>query len=169
MTKSRIVSSSHLVSEKAAELSEYEYGLMVSWHAFQRWVSRCMAAAGYGDLASLDILVLHSVNHRNRAKRLADICFTLNVEDTHTVTYALKKLLKADLVTAEKRGKEVFYTTSDQGRDACQKYREVREACLVDAFQGLGGVDSQEITDAARTLRALSGLYDQAARSATSL
>ncbi len=169
MTRNRIVASAHLVSEKAAELSEYEYGLMVGWNAFQRWITRCMAAAGYGDLSSLDIMVLHSTNHRGRAKRLADLCFTLNVEDTHTVNYALKKLQKGGLVTSEKRGKEVFYQASDLGRQACQTYRDVREACLVDAFQALGGVDAAEIADTARTLRALSGLYDQAARSATSL
>ena len=169
MSRDRIVSSAHLVSDQAAELSEYEYGLMVGWNAFQRWITRCMAAAGYGDLSSLDIMVLHSANHRDRAKRLADICFTLNVEDTHTVNYALKKLLKADLVAAEKRGKEVFYQTSETGREACRKYREVRETCLVDAFQALGGVNPDDIHDTARTLRALSGLYDQAARSATSL
>lgn len=169
MPRNRIVSSAHLVSEKAAELSEYEYGLIVGWHAFQRWVARCMTAAGYPDLGTLDVLVLHSVNHRDRAKRLADLCFTLNVEDTHTVNYALKKLQKAGLVGSEKRGKEAFYSATETGRAACETYREVREACLVDAFEALGGLDAEEITDTARTLRALSGLYDQAARSATSL
>lgn len=169
MTKSRIVSSAHLVSENAAELSEYEYGLIVGWHAFQRWISRCMAAAGYGELGPLDVLVLHSVNHRDRQKRLADICFTLNVEDTHTVNYALKKLLKLELVVSERRGKEAFYSVTEKGQEACATYREVRESCLVDAFEALGGLDPEEITDTARTLRALSGLYDQAARSATSL
>ena len=33
----RIVSSSHLVSEKVAELSEVEYGLIVGWNAFGKW------------------------------------------------------------------------------------------------------------------------------------
>lgn len=169
MTKNRIVSSAHLVSENAAELSEYEYGLIVGWHAFQRWISRCMAAAGFGDLGPLDVLVLHSVNHRDRQKRLADICFTLNVEDTHTVNYSLKKLVKGGLVSSEKRGKEAFYAVTETGQAACEAYREVRESCLVDAFEALGGLDAREITDTARTLRALSGLYDQAARSATSL
>jgi predicted MarR family transcription regulator len=169
MTRSRIVSSAHLVSDQAAELSEYEYGLIVGWHAFQRWIARCMAAAGYPDLGALDVLVLHSVNHRGRDKRLADLCFALNVEDTHTVNYALKKLVKAGLVGSEKRGKEVFYRTTEAGAEACAAYREVREACLVDAFQALGGVGAQELSDTARSLRALSGLYDQAARSAASL
>ena len=36
MTKSRIVSSSHLVAEGAAETSELEYGLFVATNAFNR-------------------------------------------------------------------------------------------------------------------------------------
>ena len=47
-SKSRIVSSSHLVAEGAAETSELEYGLFVATNAFNRWIVRCMAAAGVG-------------------------------------------------------------------------------------------------------------------------
>lgn len=168
MTRERIVSSQHLVSEQAAELSEYEYGLIVAGNAFNRWVVRCMAAAGHPDFNSTDVLVLHTVNHRGREKRLTDIGFTLNIDDTHIVNYALKKLLKAGLVEAEKRGKERFYRTSARGRAVCERYREVREACLVEAFVSMGTVEKDAVADAAHRLRALSGLYDQAARSATS-
>jgi predicted MarR family transcription regulator len=103
-----IVSSAHLVSEQGAELSAFEYGLIVSSHAFERWIVRCAAAAGCGDLSSLDVLVLHSTNHREREKRVGDICFVLNVEDTHTVTYALKKLVRLGLVDRRRQGKESF-------------------------------------------------------------
>src|SRR5262245_28170983 len=58
-----IVSSAHLVSEKSAELSEFEFGLMIASEAFNRWVVRCMGAAGVRDLSTLDVVVLHSVNH----------------------------------------------------------------------------------------------------------
>lgn len=174
MTAGRsIVSSAHLVSEKAAGLSEFEYGLFVASNAFARWIVRCMAAAGYPELGALDVWVLHSVNHRERAKKLADLCFVLNVEDTHTVNYALKKLARLGLVAGERRGKEIFYTASEAGQEACAKYREVREACLVQAFEAMAGEGvaalDRDVSDAANLLRALSGLYDQAARSATSL
>ena len=162
-----IVSSAHLVSERAAELSEFEYGLIVAAHAFQRWVVRCMAAAG-ADLGALDVLVLHSVNHRERPKRLADLCFVLNVEDTHTVNYALKKLVRAGLVDKRRAGKESLYATSARGRELCAGYRAVREDCLVESLAALG-IDAAATGDLADLLRALSGLYDQAARAASSL
>src|SRR5437868_10587973 len=90
-----IVSSSHLVSPRSVELSEFEFGLIVAWNAFSRWAVRCMAAAGGADLTITDVLVLHHINHRARNKKLGDICFVLNYEDTHVVAYALKKLVAA--------------------------------------------------------------------------
>ncbi|MDX1709640.1 MAG: winged helix DNA-binding protein [Rhodovibrionaceae bacterium] len=168
-----IVSSAHLVSERAAELSEFEFGLIIAGNAFNRWIVRCMAAAGWPDLAALDVLVVHSVNHRGREKRLADICLVLNVEDTHTVNYALKKLTRLGLVAGTRRGKEIFYATTSEGREACAKYRQVREDCLVESLALFAGDKTEEMNrdvgQAADILRALSGIYDQAARSAASL
>ncbi|MCE8011284.1 winged helix DNA-binding protein [Halomonas daqingensis] len=162
-----IVSSEHL-SHSAQELSELEFGLIISGHAFHRWMVRCMAATGYSELNSLDTLVLHSVNHRERAKRQSDICLVLNVEDTHTVTYALKKLAKLNLVKGEKQGKETFFRTTNEGREACSRYAEIREACLVDSLSSMG-IERMEMSRLAGMLRAMSGLYDQAARAAASL
>jgi predicted MarR family transcription regulator len=166
--KQYIVSSSHLVVEQAEELSEFEYGLIVASNAFMRWVVRCMEAAGVSDLGGLDVLVLHSVYHRDREKRLGDLCFVLNVEDSHTVSYSLKKLVQKDLVLREKRGKETYYSVSPLGRDVVQRYKAVRQDCLTASLQNLG-VENDMIGDLARHLRLLSGLYDQAARAATSL
>ena len=59
-----IVSSAHLVSAKVPELSEMEFGMILAWHAFSRWMMRCMAAAGVSDMTPIDVLVLHHVVHR---------------------------------------------------------------------------------------------------------
>lgn len=163
-----IVSSSHLADSAVPELSEFEFGLIVVDNAFSRWIVRCMAAAGLPGLTAMDVLVLHHVHHRARDKRLADIAFTLNVEDQHVVNYALKKLLAADVVETTRVGKEVLYRTNDRGRAHIERYREVRERCLVAALSPEHG-DPGTVQQTARVLRWLSGLYDQAARAATSL
>ncbi|UWQ29944.1 winged helix DNA-binding protein [Leisingera sp. M523] len=164
----RIVSSRHLAEGDGWELSELEYGLIVAFNAFSRWTARCMSAAGQPDLSPLEILILHNVNHRSKDKRLSDICFLLNIEDSHTVNYGLRKLLKAGLLNSEKRGKEVFYRTSPEGAAICAAYRDVRRQCLLD---GLDGVDlpGKDLREIARSLRTLSGYYDQASRAAASL
>src|SRR4029077_3744900 len=115
------VSSSHLVSAKSRELSEFEFGLIIAGHAFNRWVVRCMAAAGVKDLTALDVLLLHHVNHRAKEKKLADISFMMNIEDTHVVAYSLKKLVAIGLVASEKRGKEVVFFTTAKGQEYIER------------------------------------------------
>jgi predicted MarR family transcription regulator len=161
----RIVTSQHLVSAKSPELSEVEFGLAIAHNAYSRWMLRCMTAAGFPDLAALDVLVLHHVNSQDQEKKLADICFVLNVEDTHVVSYALKKLVGMGLLEGSKRGKEVFFRTTGRGRDACWRYRQVRETCLMPGFAGTPE-ENARLGDAASLLRTLSGRYDQAARAA---
>jgi predicted MarR family transcription regulator len=162
----RIVTSLHLVSPKSPELSELEFGLIIANHAFSRWTVRCMAASGCPDTTALDVLVLHHVNNQAQEKKLADICFVLNVEDAHVVSYSLKKLAGMGLVEGTKRGKEVFFGTTERGRAACERYREVRETCLLPGFAG-SEEDNRRLGDAASLLRTLSGRYDQAARAAS--
>lgn len=163
-----LVTSAHLVSDRSPESSELEFGLIMAAGAFNRWVVRCMAAAGLPDLTTLDVLVLHHVHHRDRPKKTADICFTLHVEDTHTVTYALKKLVGLGVVAGEKVGKEVFYATTERGRHHVARYREIRDSCLVESLAD-GGPAKEELRRAAQVLRMLSGHYDQAARAASAL
>ena len=127
-----------------------------------------LAAAGNADLTPLEILVLHNTNHRDREKRLTDICFLLNIEDTHTVNYALRKLLKSGLLEAEKRGKEVFYRTSASGAELIETYRAVRNTCLIDSM-GRTDIKGDDLREIAAQLRAISGQYDQASRAAASL
>jgi predicted MarR family transcription regulator len=118
------------------------------------------------ELTITDVLVLHHINHRARNKKLADICFMLNYEDTHVVGYSLKKLVAAGLARGDKQGKEVFYSPTPAGEAAVTRYRGVRETCLLD---NLDVERNHDVGEVARLLRTLSGLYDQAARAATSL
>lgn len=163
-----IVSSIHLASGASPALSEFEFGLILVSHAFQRWTVRCMAVAGFPGMSAMEVLVLHSVNHRGRPKKLADICLVLNIEDTHIVTYAIKKLERLKLVRSEKMGKEKAVAITAKGEAACLKYREIREALLVPSVKDMG-MSEEAISLFAARMRALSGQYDQAARAAASL
>lgn len=169
MTSTLIAASAHLAGGSSPDLSEVEFGLMIAGHAFDRWIVRCMAAAGLPDLTRTDVMVFHHVYHRQRQKKLADICFTLNVEDTHIVSYALKKLERLGMVQGERASKEVFYSVTEEGSTVLKRYAEIREQCLTSGLNGPGGGGLEFSRQLAHTLRALSGLYDQAARAATSL
>jgi len=163
-----VVSAAHLASGAMPALSEVEFAVTMMVNAYHRWMVRCMAASGNAGLGPLDVLVLHSVNHRGRAKTLSDICLVLNIEDTHTVTYALKKLEKAKLITSGRRGKEKTAEITPAGETACMEYRRLREALLVEPMKALG-LDETELSRLAATLRLVSGNYDQAARAAAAM
>ncbi|HWK15573.1 MAG TPA: winged helix DNA-binding protein [Rhizobiaceae bacterium] len=164
-----IVSSAHLAaSSSVPELSEFEFGLILASNAFDRWMVRCMAAAGQPGLTSLEVLVLHSVTHRQRPKRLSDICLVLGIEDSHTVVYALKKLESQGLVTRVRQGKEKLVLITPEGEATCQRYGEIRERLLVNAVSALR-LDPKAISAVASTMRVLSGHYDQATRTAATL
>jgi predicted MarR family transcription regulator len=161
-----IVTSAHLATSYP-EASEFEFGLIIAYHAFERWMVRCMSAAGAKDMAPLDILILHHINHRAKQKRLADICFILNIEDTHLASYSIKKLVAAGLVSGTKKGKEMFYSTTQKGSDLCNRYKSVRDTCLIGSF-AKGEEEAKTLAGIARFLRNISGSYDQASRAASS-
>lgn len=163
-----VVSAKHLASGALPALSEVEFALNIANNAYHRWMVRASVASGQGALSPNDILVLHSVNHRDREKSLADLCLVLNIEDTHLVNYSIKKLQGAGLIKTGKRGKEKTVKITEQGRKACDSYREIREALLVESVKSLG-FNEDELSRIAAILRALSGQYEQAARSAASL
>lgn len=163
-----VVSAAHLASGAMPALSEVEFAVTMMVNAYHRWMVRGMAASGNAGLSPLDTLVLHSVNHRSRPKTLSDICLVLNIEDTHTVTYALKKLEKAGLIKSGKLGKEKTAAITESGQEACLEYRRLREALLVKPMKALG-LDEEELSRLAATLRLVSGNYDQAARAAAAM
>lgn len=163
-----IVSSGHLARGALPALSEVEFGLIMLGHAFDRWMVRCIAAAGVPDLSPLDVLVLHNINHRNKGKTLADICLVLNIEDTHIVAYALKKLERLELIESGRRGKEKLALITAKGREICERYANIREELLVKSVLSTE-VSSETLSNVAARIRALSGHYDQASRAAASL
>ena len=63
-----VVSASHLADGGMPALSEMEFGLVILSNAFQRWITRCTAAAGGEVLSGIEVQLLHAVNHRERDK-----------------------------------------------------------------------------------------------------
>lgn len=150
-------------SPLSLQLSDLEFTLIILTNGFNRWVEKCMEAAGCRGLGALDVLVLHAVNHRARDRRLADICMVLNVDDTHLVSYALKKLQSAGLVASAQRGRERHYRATAAGDAACLSYRRVREEFLVSGLAWIAEGRSV-VPETAAFLRTMTGLYDQAGR-----
>ncbi|MFK0683464.1 winged helix DNA-binding protein [Ochrobactrum sp. BD67] len=163
-----IVSSAHLAEGGSPGMSEVEYGLILASHAFSRWMVRCMAAAGLPGLSPIEVLILHSIRHRDREKKLADICLVLDIEDTHIATYAIRKLENAGLLTTGKAAKEKTVKITARGADACARYAQIRERLLV-ASTANARPSEETLSEVAALLRFMSGAFNQATRSAITL
>jgi predicted MarR family transcription regulator len=163
-----VVSAAHLAAGGLPELSEVEFALTMATNAFQRWITRCMAAAGAPGMSALEVLILHLVVHRDRPRTLAEICLVLNVEDTHLANYAIRKLARQGLVRSGRSGKEKTVAATPEGAALCLRYAEVRTALLLEAGGPPWG-DPAELSRLAGVMRRLSGSYDQAARAAAAL
>lgn len=162
-----VVSSAHLAQGASPALSELEFSLTLIAASFQRWMVRCAAAAG-AQLSPIEVLILHTVRHRDRPKRLGDITLVLDIEDTHVATYAIGKLEKAGLVETKRQAKEKLIAITAKGLAFCDTYGEIRERLLVGPAR-LGGVSEASLSDIAAQMRLLSGSYNQAARAAATL
>lgn len=163
-----VVSAAHLAAGAMPALSEIEYAMTVMHHSFQRWMVRCMAAAGVPGLQPVAVHLLHAVAHRGREKTLSELCMMFNIEDTHVVTYAINKLEALGLVKSSRRGKEKTVKATEKGLETCRRYHGVREALLVDSMKRLD-LDEKALSGIAAVMRTISGQYDQAARSAAIL
>ncbi|KFB09681.1 winged helix DNA-binding protein [Nitratireductor basaltis] len=163
-----VVSAAHLASGAMPALSEIEFAMTLMHHSFERWMVRCMAAAGVPGLQPIAVHLLHAVAHRGREKTLSELCMMFNIEDTHVVTYAIKKLDALGLVKSSRRGKEKTVQATQAGLDACARYHRVREKLLVASMKRLN-LNENALSGIADMMRTISGQYDQAARSASSL
>lgn len=150
-----------------------ESGLTLAATAYQRWMVRCMAAAGMAQLSPLEVLILHTVHHRGRPKRFADIALVLDVEEQHLVTYAVRKLEQAGLVSTQRTGKEKVVSATEVGSGLCERYAAVREQLLVNALRSAGAAEAKlwetKLSETGALLRTLSGTYNQAARAAATM
>lgn len=159
-----IVSSAHLAQGGSPALSELEFSLTLAATAYQRWMSRCAAAAG-AQLSPLEVLILHTVRHRDRPKRFVDIMLVLHIEDAHLANYAVRKLETAGLVVGRRVGKEKLVEATESGVAFCERYKHMREQLLV-AGLAESGLTEEGLSQSAARLRTLSGIYNEAARAA---
>lgn len=148
-------------------LSELELSLTVLWNSVRRWTSQRTKASSHPALSDLDVFLLHLLVYRDRQLRGIDLAFALSVDDMHLVLYSLRKLLKAEMVTSSKVGKEVFYAPTEAGRAHYANFLKERSKYLEPAMRFItkGEHDFDSLIN---VLRALSGVYEQAARTAAS-
>ena len=147
-------------------MSEFEYSLTVLSNGFLRWVVRCGEAAGVKNLGPVDLLVLHTVNYRARNKKLAEICLVMNVTESHTIAYSLKKLRERNLVDYKYVGRDRIFYSSDSGDLVCKSYLEMRRAGLLSILES-SDIDIRKLFSSVSLMNRMSSAYAEAERKVT--
>lgn len=155
------------LADESAALSELELSLTILWNSVRRWMSQRSKEEELSNLSDLDVFLTHLLVYRGRQLRAIDLAFALSIDDMHLVSYSLKKLVRLGAITSARVGKEVFYKASDKGRQHYRNFLDDRKRFLEPAMKHLsyGEFDMESL---AQLLRALSGIYEQAARAAAS-
>lgn len=149
------------------QLSELELTLTVLWNSVRRWMSQRSNSSVVNGLSDLDVFLLHLLVYRNKPLRGVDLAFALAIDDMHLVSYSLKKLTRLGVASSAKVGKEVFYEATEKGKEHYLEFLNDRRRYLEPAMKFVAHSDPG--FEALNTsLRALSGVYEQAARSAAS-
>ena len=150
---------------ESEKLSELELALTVLWNSVRRWMTQRSKDSFVTGMSDLDSFLLHFLVYRNRELRASDLAFALSIDDMHLVHYSLKKLGRLGSVATKKRGKEVFYGATEQGVSHYREFLRDRKTYLEPALHYITHED-YDLAQQTKFVRALSSVYEQAARSA---
>lgn len=153
--------------EEQQSLSELELSLTILWNSVKRWMSQRSKEGVLNGLSDLDVFLMHLLVYRDRQLRANDLAFALSIDDMHLVSYSLKKLVRVEAITSTKVGKEVFYKAGPKAKQHYKEFLQDREKFLAPAMKHLS-YGEYDVASLAQLLRALSGVYEQAARTAAS-
>jgi len=151
---------------ESEQLSELELALTVLWNCVRRWLSQRSNSHALNGLSDLDVFLMHLLVFRNKRLRGIDLAFALSIDDMHLVSYSLKKLKRLGFLSSAKTGKEVFYAATEKAKEHYFEFLDDRKKYLEPALKFIS--HDYEVGHLSTALRALSGVYEQAARSAAS-
>ena len=148
------------------DVTELEYALMRSYEAFARWQAECLATVVEFSATGPENAMLHIIRMNDRPKTIHDLAHMANREDIPNIQYSLRKLIKGGFVKRTGSGRMgVTYEVTPLGRRVTDRYADIRSVLLIDAVTRVPDLAAR-LEDAAHTLELMTGIYDQAARSA---
>ncbi|MFT4001323.1 MAG: winged helix DNA-binding protein [Rhizobium sp.] len=148
------------------DVAELEYALIRSFEGFGHWQMQCLSAVADFAASGPENALLHMIRMNDRPKSVRDLAHMANRDDIPNIQYSLRKLIKGGLVRKSGSGRSgVLYEVTDYGRDVTDAYADVRADLLIEAVKRVPELMAR-LQDLAHTLELMTGIYDQAARTA---
>lgn len=156
-------------SSHEAKSTDFEWSVLRFQQAFERWITQLAEITGMSELSYIEIVIMHVIRIQDRPKTAASIARQLNRDDIPNIQYCLRKLVKMDLCkkVTENGSKSAAFEVTDKGKLLTNNYAEVRKEILTEQSKSIDRID-EKLTDTAKTISLLTGLYDEAARISSS-
>lgn len=149
------------------DVAELEYALIRCSEGFGHWQAECLASVSELSASGPENALLHMIRMNDRPKSLRDLAHMANRDDIPNLQYSLRKLIKGGLVMRSGSGRSgVTYETTDLGKTVTDRYADVRAHLLIEAVTRVPDL-AKRLQDAVHTLDLMTGIYEQAARAAT--
>ncbi|WP_274627037.1 winged helix DNA-binding protein [Arvimicrobium flavum] len=147
-------------------VADIEYALIRCFEAFGHWQAECLASVVEFAASGPENALLHMIRMNDRPKSVRDLAHMANRDDIPNIQYSLRKLIKGGLVVRSGSGRSgVTYETTALGRSVTDRYADVRADLLIDAVERMPDL-AKRLEAAAHTLDLMTGIYEQAARTA---
>lgn len=152
------------------KVTELEFALMRVLEAFSRWVAAADEMVGLSELKHVEHVILHVIRMQNRPKSGATIARLLNRDDLPNIQYSLRKLEAAKLIQQNKEpGTKIYtYSITKLGEKLTNEYAKLRSELLIRNLKTLNDFDHR-VEDATQLLSLLTGIYEESARSSSTL
>jgi predicted MarR family transcription regulator len=148
-------------------VTDLEYALMRTFEAFGRWQAECLASIADIQASGPENALLHIIRMHGRPKSIKDIARLTNREDIPNIQYSLRKLNKAGLIRRIGSGRSgVTYTVTDEGLRITEAFAHIRRSLLISMLKELHH-SGDKLRQAGTTLELVGGIYEQAARIAS--
>jgi predicted MarR family transcription regulator len=148
------------------DVTEIEYALMRSFEAFGRWQAECLASVADISANGPENALLHIIRMNDRPKSVRDLAQMTNRQDIPNIQYSLRKLIKDKMIVRSGSGRSgVTYEVTELGRSVTDCFAAVRKSLLIEAVKRVPDLEKR-LEDAAHTLEFMTGIYEEAARTA---
>lgn len=145
--------------------TEFEWAILRFEQAFERFVLQIGSLSGLRDLNFSELVILHVIHMQNQPKTAALIARQLNMDGVTNVQYALRKLLKYNLIQKVKGGRSKLhvYEATAAGAAMLEKYTRIRRLMLTDQTRRIEDIDGK-LSESSHLISMLTGVYDEACR-----
>ncbi len=145
--------------------TELEWSILRFYEAFGRSCEQLADMAGSPDTNFAELVLLHVIAMQRSPQPVSSLARQLNRDDIPNLQYGIRKLCGKNLLrkAGVSRGKQTTYELTAAGERLVAEYAALRRELLTTKTGIVKDIDLR-LTDAARLITLLTGLYDNVAQ-----